>query len=317
MTTNGYDLLSVDEGSLNGDGMGDMGERPLPMLPADSFSLGAPGADSRNDRSWSEVLRREQDLIIDNIFDFIRDHKPDKHEGRAAMNNLASAIIFTVASRALQIKARDEQLKAREKEVSRDLRKDESDKVEEIFSRWSQGNRMQEYLVCIKHRYGFEELERREPPYEEDENGTPLPVITGPRWDWYHADHLMREADREAIFALSAAGYDLYNTRQSRGRLRREANENLAKRLPEMDVSDWRARVMGGKATNLDKLMGGTWLILELVAFGLSFEGQDNPHWKHMERMYRGVQEMSARRSGWFNRRRGGGGGGGEEEDDG
>lgn len=315
MTSNGIDLLGMEEGSLTGDGMGDMGERPLGLLPSDALSLGAPGGDSRNDRSWSEVLRREQDLIIDNIFDFIRDHKPDKHEGRAAMNNLASAIIFTVASRALQIKARDEQLKTREKEVSRELKGDELQKVEDAFDRWSKGNRMQEYLVCIKHRYGFEELERREPEYEEDEHGMPLPVTKGPRWDWYNAGHEMREADREAIFALSAAGYDLYNVKQSRGRLRREANENLAKRLPEMDVSDWRARVMGGKATNLDKLMGGTWLILELVAFGLAFEGEENPHWKHMERMYRGVQEMSARRSGWFRRKQSGGGGGGEDDD--
>ena len=321
MSTDLQDLLDMQEQSMygngDGDGMGDLlGEQPLPLLNADAISLGAPGMPSKDDRSWSEVLRRAQDLILDNLYDFIRDHKPDRHEGRVVMYNLASAIIYTVSAQALQIRRQDDDLKKREKELRGELKQEEQNEVAAIFDRWSRGNRMQEYLACVKHRYGFAELERREPPYEEDRDGTPIPVTTGPRWDWYNAEYEMGEADREAIFDLSAVGYELYTVRQGRGRLRRLVNENRAKRLPDMDVSEWLEKLKSGKASNLEKLMGGTWLMQELVAFGLAHEGGDNPHWKHMERLYRGVQEAAARRSGWFRRKSSMSNSGGQEGED-
>ena len=320
MATDQLDLLDMEQGSVNGngDGMGDMGELPLPLLAADAISMGPPGTgNGRDDRSWSEFLRRQQDIIMDSLWDFIRDHKPDSHEGRMVMQNVASAVIYTIMSEALQIKRRMDDLKQRDKELTRELDKDQVAAATAIFDRWSRGNRMQEYLVCIKHRYGFAELERMEPEYEEDENGVPVPVTSGPRWDWHNAAREMREADREAIFDLTAGGYELFTVWEARGRLRRQLNENRAKRLPDLDVSDWLAKVKSGKATNTEKLLGGTYLLQELVAFGLAHEGGDNPFWKHLRGLYRGVQEQASRgRSGWFRRRQAMGDGGDVGGDD-
>ena len=297
------DLLEDSQESLNGASNGHGLEQDLGMLEADAFSLGPASEGSRNDRSWSEVLRREQGLIIDNLFDFIRDHKPDSHDGRSVMLNLASAVIYTVMAQVLQLKRQDDRLKDRAKDAERELKEGEKTSVEDLFNRWSKGNSMQEYLTCIKHRYGFQELERREPPYEEDAQGVPVPVTQGPRWDWHYAERELRECDRLAIFELSSKGYKLYGLWQDRARLRRTVNENRARRLPDIDVSDWLAKMKSGKASSLEKMMGGTDLLMELVVFGLAYEGENNPHWKHMEKMYRGVSETAQRRSRWFNRR--------------
>ena len=298
------DLLEGTQNSLNGDGSHNGHEQDLGVLDSDAFSLGPQGDGRRDDRSWSEVLRREQDLILDNLFDFIRDHKPDSHEGRSVMFNLGSAVIYTVMAQVMQIKRQDDRLKTKAKEVERELKEGELAQVDAIFNRWSKGNSMQEYLACIKFRYGFQELERREPPYEEDSDGVPIPVNKGPRWDWHNSEREMRESDRLAIFDLSSKGYELYGIWQDRARLRRTVSENRARRLPDIDVSDWLEKLKSGKASSLEKMVGGTDLIMELVVFGLAYEGENNPHWKHMEKMYRGVSETAQRRSGWFRRNR-------------
>ena len=304
-------LLDMEQASANGayadgdaDGMGDMGERPLGLLSADALSLGGRDGNHRDDRSWSEFLRRQQDLVLESLWDFIRDHKPDSHEGRVVMHNVASAAIYTIMAQALQVKAQYEALEVRERKLKGELKKEEEEKVGEVFDRWAKGNSMQQYLACIKHRFGFAELEAREPAYEEDENGVAVPVTEGPRWDWHNADREMREADRQAIFDLPAKGYELYTVRQYMGRIRRQQDEVRARRMPDIDVSDWLAKIKGGKATNMEILVGGTYLIQELVVFGLSHEGGQNPHWIHLQKLYRGLQEQAAaRRSGWFRRR--------------
>ena len=298
-SANGYDYDT--EEMLEGDGMGDFGEpeSTLPYLGGDAFNLSRPDEGRRDDRTWSEVLRRQQDLNMDYLWDFIRDNKPDSHEGRNVMMNVASAAIFTLSSQALQLKRQMEDLEDRERKIKGELDKDEQKKASDLFDGWAKGNAMQEYLVCLKYRYGFQELERREPPYEEDEKGVPIPVTTGPRWDWYNADWKMREA----IFELTARAHELYMVWQDMARLRRNANENRAKRLPDMDVSEWLKKVRSGKATNLEKMMGGTYLIQELVTFGLAHQGKDNPHWQHIERLYRGITETASRRGGIWRRK--------------
>ena len=256
------DLEDLHDNGMGENGMGDLGdmggapESGLPLLAAEAMSLGRQDGGRRDDRSWSEFLRRQQDINMDSLWDFIRDNKPDSHEGRMVMQNLASAAIYTITAQALQIKRQQDDFKAREKEIKRELKKEEEDAATALYGRWAQGNSMQQYLACIKHRYGYVELERREPPYEEDENGVPVPVASGARWDWHMADWDMREADREAIFNLSARAHELYQVWQDMGRLRRQQNENRARRMPDIDVSDWLAKVKSGKSTNTEKLLG-------------------------------------------------------------
>ena len=314
------DIEDLHDNGMGENGMGDLGEMGgapesgLPLLPADAMSIGRQDGGRRDDRSWSEFLRRQQDINMDSLWDFIRDNKPDSHEGRMVMQNLASAAIYTITAQALQIKRQHDDFKAREKEIKRELKKEEEDAATALYGRWAQGNAMQQYLACIKHRYGYGELERREPPYEEDEDGVPVPVASGARWDWHMADWDMREADREAIFSLSARAHELYQVWQDMGRLRRQQNENRARRMPDIDVSDWLAKVKSGKSTNTEKLLGGTYLIQEMVAFGLAHQGDKNPHWLHLEKLFRGSQEQAARRSGWFRRKQSMSDGGGDPE---
>ena len=316
MTMNDLDLDGPRSNGTGDNGMGDMGGDPesaLSLLAADALSLGRPDDGRRDDRSWSEFLRRQQDINMDSLWDFIRDNKPDSHEGRMVLQNLASAAIYTITSQALQIKRQHDELKEREKELSGELKKEDQDAAAALFDRWARGNSMQQYLACVKHRHGFPELERREPPYEEDQDGVPVPVTEGPRWDWHQAEWDMGEADREAIFNLTARAHELYQVWQDMGRLRRQQNENRAKRMPDIDVSDWLAKVKGGKATNTEKLLGGTYLIQEMVAFGLAHQGDKNPHWLHLERLYRGVQDAATRRTGLFRRKQSMSDGGGPE----
>ena len=308
--TTPYDIDDYD--IHEGEGFGDLGdedgdgrEQPLPLLAGDALSLALGDEQAkRDDRSFSEVIRRQQDLHVDALWDFLRDHKPDEHEGRVVMQNTASAVIYMLSSQALQVKRRYDELKKQDKELRGEVSKDDVEKAEEYYERWSRGNAMQQYLACFHHRYGWEELERREPPYEEDGDGNPLPVNSGPRYDWHKAAWDMQEADREAILELPPRAYDLFYIWQQMAFITREQNENRAKQLPDLDVSDWLAKLKTGRAKPVEIILGAGWLFQELITFGLAYEGEENPHWKNINKLFRGVTEHARhRRSGWWGRR--------------
>lgn len=303
-TANGYD---PDVDIAEYDGMGDMGEDrefPVQTLMGDAFSLGAPGANGKHDdNTFSAVIAKQQELRMDGLWGFLRDHKPDSHQGRVVMQQTASAIIYTITSGAMQIKRRQDTLRDAEKELRKTLSRTELDEVAVYYDRWSKGNSMQQYLVSIALKHGWRELERREPPYEEDDDGNPLPVTTGPRWEWHNADREMREAEREAILDLPRKSYDYFFNLQQTAVLQREQNENRARDLPDIDVSDWLAKIKKGDADIAEVILGGSWLIQELVTFGLAHEGENNPYWNNLIKLFRGVREQAVRRNNWFRRR--------------
>ena len=301
----GYDVDLDDDHN----GMGDMGEsgreRDLPMLSADAISLALDGEGGQEgNNTFSSVIARQQALEIRAIWDFLRDHKPDEKEGRVVLQQTASAVIYLLSSDALQTIRRRDDLKEQEKEILKEVSKELKEQAEGYFSSWSKGNSMQQYIACYHHRHGWEALERREPEYREDGDGNPLPVISGPRYDWYKAAWDMEEADREAILELPAKAYDLFYTWQQMSLLARDENENRARNLPDLDMSKWLERVKSGNAKTAEIVLGAGWLFQELVTFALSHEGENNPHVQNLIKLFRGASEHARRRpNSWWGRR--------------
>ena len=298
-TANGYDP-DADLEKFEED---DFQEDALPMLDTDAMSLGGMfGQQKTSGMDWSTFLRKEQELSIDNILEVVRQAKPDDHPGRGVLHSVATAAIYLMNAGALKMKRRIEDLEDRADKLSKGIGEDDKQRLDELYERWSRGNIRQQYLRCQRLKFGLDDLMRREPEYVEHE-GKVMPVTSGPRWDWYWAEHEMREADDAAMDELNSTCQEIYSIQQDIAGIRRLAAENRARSTQDIDISDWYKRVMSGEAKSQEKVLGGIFLFQDMILFGLIYEGDKNPIWRHLERMYQGQQEAMSRRNRWRSRR--------------
>ena len=84
---------------------------------------------------------------------------------------------------------------------------------------------------------------------------------------------------------LPAEAHEYFECRLEQYRIERERAEDRAKGIREVDFSDLIIRIQDGKATPAEVLEAAPWPFKEAFDVCVQDASEENPHWKHNERM--------------------------------
>ena len=230
---------------------------------------GMDGDDNDDNRyPFSKINAREAMITVDALYDFLKDYWPQNHKTRVHVNGLVRLCQRMLNAPANRRKLRFEIEEAKAKYWQQRLGKDGEEHIrwaDRLLDRWSSASLLQ---VSIRRR----RLRRG------------LDAVDGERAKWHTADRKMELVEQLAA-KLPASAHEYFECRLEQYKIERERAEDRARGIKEVDFSDLIIRIQDGKATPAEVLESAPWPFKEAFDVCVQDASEENPHWKHNERM--------------------------------
>ena len=228
------------------------------------------GGDEDDDARYpfSKINAREAMITVDALYDFLKDYWPQSHKTRMLVNGLVR-----LCQRMLNAGANKRQLRfdieeARAKYWMGRLSKDDQkyiERADKLLDLWSRSNLMQ---ISIRNRRVRHDLES----------------VENERARWHTGTRKM-ELLEEMAAGLPAAAHEYFQCRLEQHRIQRERAEDRARGIAETDYSELIKAIQDGTAKPAYVLANAPWPFTEAFDVCIQDASEENPHWKHNERM--------------------------------
>ena len=234
-----------------------------------SLRTGGGGDEDGDDRyPFSKINAREAMITVDALYDFLKDYWPQSHKTRMLVNGLVR-----LCQRMLNAPANKRQLRfdieeARAKYWMGRLNKDDEKFIEQadrLLDLWSRSNLLQISIRTRRMRHGLEAVEEERP-----------------RW---HTATRKMELLEEMAARLPAAAHEYFQCRLEQHMIQRERAEDRAKGIAEKDYSELIKAIQDGTAKPAYVISNAPWPFKEAFDVCIQDASEENPHWKHNERM--------------------------------
>ena len=217
---------------------------------------------------FSKINAREAMITVDALYDFLKDYWPQSHRTRMLVNGLVR-----LCQRMLNAAANKRQLRfdieeARAKYWMGRLGKDDQKFIEladKLLDRWSNANLLQISIRSRRMRRGLAAVEHE-------------------RARWHTAARKM-ELLEELAARLPAAAHEYFQCRLEQHNIQRERAEDRARGIAEQDYSELIKAIQDGTAKPAYVLANAPWPFKEAFDVCIQDASEENPHWKHNERM--------------------------------
>jgi len=226
------------------------------------------GGDDDNRYPFSKINAREAMITVDALYDFLKDYWPQSHRTRVHVNRLVRLCQRMLNAPANRRKLRFEIEEAKAKYWEQRLGKDSQEHIEQanlLLDRWSRASLLQ---MSIRRR--------------RLANG--LDAVDRDRAKWHTAQRKM-ELVEELAAKLSASAHEYFECRLEQYKIERERAEDRARGIREVDYSDLIVKIQDGKAKPAEVLEAAPWPFKEAFDVCVQDASEENPHWKHNERM--------------------------------
>ena len=230
---------------------------------------GMDGDDNDDNRyPFSKINAREAMITVDALYDFLKDYWPQNHKTRVHVNGLVRLCQRMLNAPANRRKLRFEIEEAKAKYWEQRLGKGGQEQIEQanvLLDRWSQASLLQMSIRRRRLRNGLESVDRE-------------------RARWHTAERKMELVEVLAA-KLPAAVHEYFECRLEQYRIERERAEDRARGIREVDYSDLITRIQDGKVKPAEVLEAAPWPFKEAFDVCVQDASEENPHWKHNERM--------------------------------
>ena len=230
---------------------------------------GSGGDEEDGDKyPFSKINAREAMITVDALYDFLKNYWPQSHKTRMLVNGLVR-----LCQRMLNAPANKRQLRfdieeARAKYWMGRLSKDDQKFIEladKLLDRWSRSNLLQISIRTRRMRHG-------------------LVAVENERARWHTATRKM-EVLEEMAARLPAAAHEYFQCRLEQHNIQRERAEDRARGIAEKDYSELIKAIQDGTAKPAYVLANAPWPFKEAFDVCIQDASEENPHWKHNERM--------------------------------
>ena len=233
-----------------------------------SFRSMDDGGDDGEKYPFSKINAREAMITVDALYDFLKDYWPQSHKTRIHVNGLVRLCQRMLNAPANRRKLRFEIEEAKARYWQQRLGKEGEEHIKEadqLLDRWSSASLLQMSIRRRRLRNG-------------------LDAVDGERAKWHTADRKMELVEQLAA-KLPASAHEYFECRLEQYRIERERAEDRAKGIREVDFSDLIVRIQDGKVTPAEVLESAPWPFKEAFDVCVQDASEENPHWKHNERM--------------------------------
>ena len=245
---------------------------PLNTASMSISAAGGSGNDPGLDWAYSAINAREAKVAFEAMYDFVRNYRPDEKMGRTIIDDLLELARKEWMSPACRRRLRFEEQEQKASYWLTRLGKDnepEQERTEEILRRWARANLVQ---IEIQGRRIAEGLS----------------AVEGERARWYTAERNKSRAERDAT-TLHPSAYEVFKARVEQHTIQREEAKDRAMQYPQRDYSELIKRINSGQATPAEVVTAAPWAFEKAVKLALANAGEDNPYWKHIERLQAGA----------------------------
>ena len=228
------------------------------------------GEDGDFDRAmaFSAINAREAKIKVDALYDFLKDYVPDSHKTKMLVNGLVRLCQRMLNSPACRRQLRFEVEEARAKYWLGRVGKQGEEHIEaadRLLDRWGACDLLQITIRTRRIRHGLEAVE-------------------GERPRWYTAKR-KKELLEELAARLPSAAHEYFRCRLEQYNIQRERAEDRARGIPEQDYSELIKKIQDGTANAAEVLSSAPWPFKEAFDVCVQDASEENPHWKHNERM--------------------------------
>ena len=234
-----------------------------------SLRVGA-GEDGAFDRAlaFSAINAREAKIKVDALYDFLKDYWPQSHKTKMLVNGLVRLCQRMLNAPACRRQLRFEIEESRAKYWLGRLGKPGEEHIAEadrLLDRWGAADLLQIAIRTRRIRRGLEAVERD-------------------RARWYTAMR-KKELLEEMAAGLPSAAHEYFRCRLEQYNIQRERAEDRARGIPEQDCSELIKKIQDGAANAAEVLSSAPWPFKEAFDVCVQDASEENPHWKHNERM--------------------------------